>query len=134
MALARRQLRRLAAGACTLAAALLVVALPARDGAGQSDKAQSKQAKPHEEQPEDYPDGPHREDTFYFCTACHGFKLVAQQGMSRARWNETFDVMVTRHNMPDVQGEDRERMLDYLEGAFPERKQPGGWKNPFAPG
>jgi hypothetical protein len=134
MALARLQLRRLAAGAFALAAALSIVALPARDGAGQSGEAQAPQAKPQEEQPEHYPDGPNREDTFYFCTACHGFKIVAQQGMSRARWNETFDVMVSRHNMPDVQGEDRERMLDYLEGAFPERKQPGGWKNPFAPG
>lgn len=134
MALARLQLRRLAAGACALAAALSVVALPARDGAGQSEQAQSKQAKPQEEQPEHYPDGPNREDTFYSCTACHGFKLVAAQGMSRARWDETIDLMVSRHKMPDVQGEERARMLDYLEGAFPERKQPGGWKNPFAPG
>jgi hypothetical protein len=133
MASARPQLPRLAAGALALAAAL-AVALPARDGAGQSQQAQPKHAKPQEERPEDYPDGPSREDTFYFCTACHGFKLVAAQGMSRARWNETFDVMVSRHNMPDIQGEERARMLDYLEGAFPERKQPGGWKNPFAPG
>jgi hypothetical protein len=127
-ALARRQGRRLAAGA-GLAAALLAVTLAARDSVGQS-----TQAKPQEEQPGHFPDGPNREDTFYFCTACHGFKLVAAQGMSRDRWNETIDVMVTRHNMPDVQGEERARMLDYLEGAFPERKQPGGWKNPFAPG
>jgi hypothetical protein len=41
--------------------------------------------------------------------------------------------MVTRHNMPNVQGADRDRLLDYLESAFPERRQPGGWKNPFAP-
>jgi hypothetical protein len=130
MASARPHVRWLAAGACALAATLLAVALPAPDSAGQS----NKQAKPQEEQPEHYPDGPNREDTFYFCTACHGFKLVAAQGMSRARWNETLDLMVTRHNMPDVQGEDRVKMLDYLERAFPERKQPGGWKNPFAPG
>jgi hypothetical protein len=134
MALARLPLRRLAAGACALAAVLVAVALAAPDGAGQSKQAQSKQAKPQDEQPEHYPDGPNREDTFYFCTACHGFQLVAAQGMSRVRWNETLDLMVSRHNMPDVQGEERARMLDYLEGAFPERKQPGGWKNPFAPG
>lgn len=128
--MARLRVRWLAAGACALAAAtLLAVALPAPDSAGQS----NQQAKPQEEQPEHYPDGANREDTFYFCTACHGFKLVAAQGMSRARWNETLDVMVTRHNMPDVQGEERAKMLDYLESAFPERKQPGGWKNPFAP-
>ena len=73
----------------------------------------------------------HRDDTFYFCTACHGFKIVAQQGMSRGRWDETFDVMVKRHGMVEVQGEQREQMLDYLAKAFPERRAPGGWKNPF---
>jgi hypothetical protein len=129
MAPARGASRRLAAGAQVLAAlaAAVVLVLPALDAAGQ------KRERPREEQPEDYPEGPNREDTFYFCTACHGFKIVAQQGMSRARWNETIDFMVTRHKMPDVQGAEREKMLDYLERAFPERRQPGGWKNPFAP-
>jgi hypothetical protein len=121
---------RPAAGAWALAAFVLLAALPALDAAGQP---QPKRERPKEEQPEDYPDGPNREDAFYFCTACHSFKIVAAQGMSRARWNETLDVMVTRHKMPDVQGADREKMLDYLAGAFPERRQPGGWKNPFAP-
>ncbi len=121
-------LRILAAGALALAAAVLCLAPPMPDSI-----AQSKRERPREEQPEDYPDGPNREETFYFCTACHGFKIVAQQGMSRARWDETLDVMVTRHKMPDVQGADRDRMLDYLESAFPERRQPGGWRNPFVP-
>jgi len=112
-------------GALALAAFL---ALPALDSAGQL-----KRVRPVEEQPADYPDGPNREDTFYFCTPCHSFKIIAAQGMSRARWDETLDLMVTRHKMPDVQGADREKILDYLAGAFPERKQPGGWKNPFAP-
>jgi hypothetical protein len=123
---ARPGLRRRAAGASALAAALLLVALPAPDGAGQP-----KQEQPREERPEDYPDGPNREDTFYFCTPCHSFKIVAAQGMSRARWNETLDFMVTRHNMPDVQGADREKILDYLAGTYPERTQRPGWKNPF---
>jgi hypothetical protein len=124
---ARLRSWRWAAGASALAAALLAAALRAPDSAGQSKPATVK-----EEQPEDFPDGPNRDDTFYFCTACHGFKLVAAQGMSRTRWEETFDVMIARHNMPDVQGEERAKMLDYLERAFPERKRPGGWKNPFA--
>ena len=51
--------------------------------------------------------------------------------MSRDRWNETFDIMVKRHSMIDVQGEQREQMLDYLTASFPERRAPGGWKNPF---
>lgn len=93
--------------------------------------AQTRRERPAEETPEQYPAGEHRDDTFYFCTACHGFKIVAQQGMSRSRWDETFDVMTKRHGMVDVQGEQREQMLDYLAKAFPERRAPGGWKNPF---
>lgn len=93
--------------------------------------AQGRRERPPEETPEQYPASTHRDDTFYFCTACHGFKIVAQQGMSRERWNETFDLMVTRHKMVDVQGEQRDQMLDYLATAFPERRAPGGWKNPF---
>ncbi len=93
--------------------------------------AQTRRERPADETPEQYPAGENRDDTFYFCTACHGFKIVAQQGMSRGRWDETFDVMVKRHGMVDVQGEQREQMLDYLAKAFPERRAPGGWKNPF---
>ena len=40
---------------------------------------------PREESPEEFVAGPGRDETFYACTACHGFKLVAQQGLSRAR-------------------------------------------------
>jgi hypothetical protein len=120
-------LRRLAAGAVSLAAVVLGLTLAAHDAA-----TQAKREPPRDEQPEQYPDGPNREEAFYFCTACHGFRIVAAQGMSRSRWNETLDFMVTRHNMPNVQGTDRDRLLDYLESAFPERRQPGGWKSPFA--
>ncbi len=87
---------------------------------------------PPEEQPEQYPEGPNRNDTFYFCTACHSFKIVAQQGMSRQRWNETLDFMVLRHKMVDVQAAERDKILDYLTTALPERTGPGGWRNPFA--
>jgi len=103
-----------------------LLALPLADAA-----AQGKRVRPAEEQPEHYPDGPNRETTFYFCTACHSFRIVAAQGMSRERWDESLTWMVDRHKMPDVQGEDRGKILDYLAAAFPERKEPGGWKNPF---
>ena len=89
------------------------------------------QTKAAEEAPEQYPAGEHRDDTFYFCTACHGFKIVAQQGQSRARWSDTFDLMTNVHGMVEVQGEQREQMLDYLAKTFPERRAPGGWKSPF---
>lgn len=112
-----------------LLAGLLVAMACAGDASAQ---APPRRERPPEEKPEQYPDGPNREDTFYFCTACHSFKIVAAQGQSRERWSDTFDFMVARHKMVDVQGEQREKMLDYLTQVFPERREPGGWKNPFA--
>jgi hypothetical protein len=85
------------------------------------------------ETPEMFPDAPHREQTFYFCAACHNFKLVAAQGMSREKWEETLAWMSMKHNMPKQEGQDLAQMLDYLAAAFPPRApaQQGGWKNPF---
>lgn len=109
--------------------ALAVAGLAAAGGAA----AQQTPFTPKDEAPEMYPAGPNRDDAFYFCVACHSFKIVAAQGMSRERWDESLTWMVQRHNMPKVEGKDREKILDYLAAAFPERRQPGGWKNPFAP-
>jgi hypothetical protein len=86
---------------------------------------------PGAEQPEDYPDGPGREQAFYACTPCHGFKIVAQQGQTRIQWEDTLDVMTARHGMPPIDGQLREIVLDYLEKTFPPRTTPGGWQNPF---
>jgi hypothetical protein len=98
-------------------------------GAAQS---QAPSFTPRDEAPEEFPDAPGREDAFYACTACHGFKLVAQQGMSRARWNETLNLMAERHGMPKLEAKDREVVLGYLERAFPEAASGGrGFQNPF---
>ena len=86
-------LRSLAAAGLVLAAALL---LP------RGTVAQAPQFVPRDENPEDFPAGPGRDDTFYACTACHGFRLIAQQGMSRRQWEESIALMVTRHNMPPL--------------------------------
>ena len=95
--------------------------------------AQPRQFTPREEGPEQFPNAPGREETFYSCTACHGFKIVAQQGMSRQRWDATLDIMVERHGMPVLGGKEREVVLDYLVRAFPEQAPAarGGWQNPF---
>lgn len=85
---------------------------------------------PGEETPEEFPEGPGRDETFYACIACHNFKLVAAQGMSRQRWDETLDFMTARHNMPVIEGAERELILDYLAKTFPERAR-RGWQNPF---
>lgn len=83
-----------------------------------------------EEGPEDLPEGKGRDEAFYGCTACHGFALVRQQGMSRARWNETIDYMTERHGMPELDAADRELILDYLAAKFPPSQQRGR-PNPF---
>ncbi|MDO8877224.1 MAG: hypothetical protein Q8M24_19515 [Pseudolabrys sp.] len=95
--------------------------------------AQPQTFTPRDESPEEFPAGPGRDDTFYACTACHNFKLVAQQGMGRRQWEETLVLMTEKHGMPPLDPKDRETVLGYLEKAFAPstRAAPGGWQNPF---
>ena len=108
-----------------VAASLALSAAPAA--------AQSQTFTPRDESPEEFPAGAGRDDTFYTCTACHNFKLVAQQGMSRRQWEETLALMTEKHGMPPLDPKDREKVLGYLETAFApdSRAAPGGWQNPF---
>ena len=89
---------------------------------------------PGDESPEDFPAGAGRDETFYACTACHNFKLVAAQGLTRAGWEDSINLMVRRHNMPPLDGKDREVVLTYLEATYPPRTPAGGrgWQNPFS--
>jgi hypothetical protein len=114
-----------------LVAAAIGLTLSALLCAPGSAGAQSATFTPSDEKPEDYPAGAGREDTFYACTPCHGFKIVAQQGQTRRQWDDTLDWMTQRHNMPAPRDNDRKAMLDYLEAAFPPRTAPRGWQNPF---
>jgi hypothetical protein len=79
--------------------------------------------------------GPGRDDTFYACTGCHGFKLVAQQGMTRRQWEDSLQWMTDRHKMPPLPPREQKIVLDYLEATFPPRAPAarGGWQNPFSP-
>lgn len=115
---AARRLRRLA----------LVLALVTMPGSAAAQ--QDQRFVPRDENPEDFPAGPGREDTFYNCTACHGFKLIAQQGQNRRQWEDTINLMVAKHNMPVLDAKTRESVLDYLEATYPPRTQ-RGWQNPF---
>ena len=99
--------------------------------AGQA-AAQSQAFTPREENPEEFPAGAGRDDTFYTCTACHNFKLVAQQGMNRRQWDETLSMMTEKHGMPKLEGKERETVLNYLEAIYPPTAPAGGgWQNPF---
>ena len=94
--------------------------------------AQTPQFTPRDEAPENFPAGAGRDDAFYACTACHNFKLIAAQGLSRRQWDESIAFMVQKHNMPALDDKDKKIVLDYLETAFPPRAPSGGgWQNPF---
>ena len=82
-----------------------------------------------EDTPDALPAGEGREETFYACTACHGFGFVAQQGMTRDRWEETVALMVERNAMPPLDGKEQALVLDYLAKAFPPRRR--GRPSPF---
>jgi hypothetical protein len=109
---------------------LAAIALSAGDG-----RAQSAQFVPRDETPEEFPAGAGRDDTFYACTACHGFKIVAQQGMTRRQWEDSLQWMTDRHRMSPLPEKEKKIVLDYLEATFPPRAPaPGrGWQNPFSP-
>lgn len=112
-------------GWCALAMALSLAVVAS---------AQAPTFTPRDERLEDLPPGPGREETFGMCSACHAFRLVSNQGMTRGQWDDTLTFMTERHNMPALEGKDREVILDYLEAHYPSRSQGrGGWRNPFAP-
>jgi len=84
------------------------------------------------EDPNAYPVFPGRDEAFGFCSACHAFRLVASQGMTREQWASSLTWMTERHAMPVLDPADRDVILDYLAKAFPP-KAPAGWRSPFAP-
>jgi hypothetical protein len=89
---------------------------------------------PRDESAEEFVAAPGRDEAFYACTACHNFKLVAAQGLSRAGWDDSINLMIRRHNMPPLDAKDREVVLGYLEAAYPPRTPAArpGWQNPFS--
>lgn len=79
---------------------------------------------------DDFPPGNGREETANMCAACHSGRIVSQQGMTRAQWDETLDVMTERHKMPNLEGDERNLILDYLAASFPPKTRRGA-PNPF---
>lgn len=121
-----------------IAASVAIVGLALLGGGPTPVHSQTPKAAdfaPQAEDPKQFPAGPGRDDTFYACSACHGFRLVAQQGLSRDRWNETLTYMTERHKMAEITGKDREVILDYLAAAYGPKLGKGtrGWRNPFTP-
>ena len=67
-----------------------------------------------------------KELVYYSCTACHSFKLVAQQGMSRERWDKLMHWMVEEQGMPEYPPEDWNAILDYLAAHYGQGGGQGG--------
>lgn len=97
--------------------------------------AAAQAPEPREESAEQLPAGPGREEAFGMCSACHAYKLVAAQSMSRERWDDTMTLMTDKHGMPKLEGEDRKLILDYLAKTHPPKKATGtgGFQIPFSP-
>lgn len=112
---------------------LAAAALACLAGSAAPALGQATASTPREERMEDLPPGPGREETFGLCSACHAYRLVSNQGLTRQRWDETLDWMSERHSMPKLEGADRDLILGYLAAAHPPRAAAGGFRNPFAP-
>jgi hypothetical protein len=56
---------------------------------------------------------------------------VTQQGMSRPRWDDTIDWMVSEHNMPKPTAAERKVLLDYLAAHYGESRGGGCVETPW---
>jgi hypothetical protein len=77
------------------------------------------------------PSGPGRDDVLAWCSGCHAMPTVTQQGMSRSRWDETIDWMITEHNMPKPSEAERKVLLDYLTAHYSETRGGGCVDTPW---
>ena len=53
-------------------------------------------------------------ETHAYCTVCHSERIVAQQGLTRADWEELLEQMVEENGMNPIEEPDLGRVLDYL--------------------
>lgn len=53
-------------------------------------------------------------ETHVYCTACHSERIVAQQGLTRADWEELLEQMVEENGMTPIEEPDLGRVLAYL--------------------
>ncbi len=60
------------------------------------------------------PRAPGAEETYYLCSACHSFRLVAQQGLDYERWKEALDWMIEEQEMEALEPDERKLITNYL--------------------
>jgi len=60
------------------------------------------------------PEGAGREEVYGICGACHSLMIVKQQGLSREAWAETMEWMVEEQDMPELDRDTLDLVIDYL--------------------
>jgi|GEM_PF-212256 len=110
----RRPLRRLMLCGAAALAALVASAL-----------AVPLQAATDDQYGASWPAGEGRELTGAWCGGCHSLNLVKQQGLTRDGWDELLHWMTAKQNMPPLEGDMRDRVLDYLAANFDTGRDPG---------
>ena len=60
------------------------------------------------------PKGAGREEVYGICGACHSLMIVKQQGLSREAWAETMEWMVEEQDMPELDRDTLDLVIDYL--------------------
>jgi len=101
-------------------------ATAARRGVVETPGATPKALPPgvtHDDTVDSLPPGNGQEQTFYTCAACHGTALIKAQGLSREMWDQSFQLMIDKHNMAEPDKADRELIVDYLAQNFPPRRR-----------
>ena len=63
-------------------------------------------------------DEPGADATYYACVQCHSERLVAQQGLTRERWDKLLVWMVDEQGMQPLDPEERDTVLDYLAAHY----------------
>ena len=58
------------------------------------------------------------EETHTYCTACHSERIVAQQGLTRADWEELLEQMVEENGMTPIEEPDLGLVLAYLAAHY----------------
>ena len=76
-------------------------------------------------------EGEGRSEVFGYCTACHNTALIRRSAFTRERWDELMDWMTEKHGMNPLEGEFRDRIVDYLARHYGPRARGPRGGNPF---
>ncbi|MFT7573253.1 MAG: hypothetical protein ACI9JL_004316 [Paracoccaceae bacterium] len=104
-------------------AACMWTVLPLDAASGPPTPAAPEIAAAADDEYQGMPPGNGRDETLGICGACHSIKLVKQQGLSRTTWVEVLEYMVEEHEMPELEAEDHDLIVDYLAKFYgPDRR------------